>query len=114
MIYLVSKDISISGLQTAYYEMILYILHIRSVNVHTLDIKPEMINGESLIKGCIVLTRATFLVWFYLNQTLHTTKRKSLYGLHDTEYPYLNKLLLLTVGEGLISHTKIELNGHFS
>lgn len=100
MIYLVSRDVFISALKTAYYEMILYILHIRSVDVHNLHLKPEMTNGESLVKGCFLLTRATFLVWFYLNQTLHTTKRKSLYGLHDTEYSYLNKLLLITVREG--------------
>lgn len=47
MIYLVSRDVFISGLKTAYYEMVLYILHIRSVGVHNLHLKPEMTNGES-------------------------------------------------------------------
>lgn len=106
MIYLVSKNVFLSGLKTAHYEMILCILHIRSMEVHNLPLKLEMMSGESFIKHCFLLTRATFLVLFYLNPTLHTTKRKSLCGLCHTEYSYLNKLLLITVGEGLISHIK--------
>ena len=77
------------------------------MKVHNLRLKPDMVNGESLIKGCIVLTRATFFVCFYLNQTLNTTKKKSRRTSDDTEYSYLNKLLLIAVGKDLISHIKI-------
>lgn len=114
MIHLVIRNVFVSGLKTAYNEVSLYILPVRSVKVHNLHLKPEMVNGESLIKGCFVLTRATFFVCFYLNQTMHTTKKKSRWTSWDTEYSYLNELLLVAMGEDLISHIKIELNDQFS
>lgn len=41
-----------AGLKTAYYEIILYIMHIRNMHVHNLYLKPKMMNGKSLLKTC--------------------------------------------------------------
>lgn len=75
MIYFMSRNVSAAGLEIAYYEMIIYIyfytytlyilyvrlyMHIRSMNVHNLHLKPEMMNGDNLIKGCFFTNKAFF------------------------------------------------------
>lgn len=52
MIYFISRNVSMAGLKTAYYEIILYIMHIRNMHVHNLYLKPKMMNGKSLLKTC--------------------------------------------------------------
>lgn len=74
-----------------------------------------MVNEENLVKGCFVLMRATFLVWFYSSKKFHINKRKILlWTSDDTEYLYLNKLLVITRGKDLIYHIKIESNDPFN
>lgn len=59
-----SKNVPTARLKTVFYKIILYIVHIRNMGVYNLNLKPEMMNRESIIEGCFVPVRVTICFGF--------------------------------------------------